>query len=226
MNERILIVEDDSSLLEIMTDFFIGNHYIVTAVSDGESGMRAADDHEFDIILLDVNLPDTDGFEVCRYIRQYTDSKAPVLFITARVSEMDKLSGYASGGDDYITKPFSLLVLQAKIKAILSRLGAKEEVVKYGDLVINRDSHVISDGKKSAQLAPKEYELLIFLAENKGRLYSRDALLTRIWSYDYEGSERAVDDHIRKLRKAMGKCSDYIQTIRGGGYRFIGPDQK
>lgn len=221
MNERILIVEDDSALLEIMSDFFSGSQYHVTAVNTGLRAVEEVDHHVFDMILLDVNLPDMDGFEVCRYIRSSVKERTPVLFITARASEIDKLNGYASGGDDYITKPFSLLVMNAKIQAILNRTGKKENIFKAGALEINRENHILFNGHTSVQLAPKEYELLIFLAENEGRLYSRDALLTRLWGYDYEGSERVVDDHIRKLRKALGKHAGYIETVRKSGYRFV-----
>lgn len=220
MSERILIVEDDLSLSEIMTDFFIANDYEVRKVSSGSMAIGIIGEEKFDIILLDVNLPDMDGFEICRYIREYTTVNVPILFITARISEIDKLNGYACGGDDYITKPFSLLVLHAKIRAILNRIGSHESLIQEGSLTINKETHMISANGNCTQLAPKEYELLVFLTENKGRLFTREALLTRLWGYDYEGSERVVDDHIRKLRKRLGSCSSYIQTVRGGGYRF------
>ena len=220
MKQNILIVEDDSALLEIMTDFFSGNHYQVTSASAGFEAIEAAKMNRFDIILLDVNLPDLSGFEVCRRMKESADVSCPVLFITARASEADKLSGYASGGYDYITKPFSLPVLNAKIKAILNRSG-RETILKYGPITINQDSHCIYVNDCEIHIAPKEYELFCFLAENSGRLYSREALIIRIWGYEFEGSDRAVDDHIRKLRKALGKHADCIQTVRGSGYRFV-----
>ena len=224
MNERILIVEDDRSLLEIMTDYFRAARYDVTGAKNGTDAICAVESKDFDMILLDINLPDTNGFEVCRYIRSNTLCQAPILFITARVSETDKLNGYACGGDDYITKPFSLRVLDAKIKAILQRNRRRDPVLKTGLFEIDTDRHAVKFDGTTVQLARKEFELLVFLVENRGRLFTREALLVRLWGYDYEGSPRAVDDHIRKLRKNLGPYKACIQTIRGGGYRFEEPE--
>ena len=223
MHERILIVEDDESLREIMSDYFSANQYEAVCASCGREALEKAVSSDFAVILLDINLPDIDGFHVCSAMRNDLCITAPVLFITARISEADKLNGYACGADDYITKPFSLPVLQAKITAMLKRRG-QNAVRQYGEILIDRNEHTVTVQGEKTDLALKEFELLSFLAGNEGRLFSRQQLLIRIWGYDFDGSDRVIDDHIRKLRKKLGKCRDYIRTVHGAGYCFRIPE--
>lgn len=225
MHARILIIEDDSSLREIMSDYFIANQYETVCASDGYEALRKASSAVFDVILLDINLPDIDGFHVCSALRSELCITAPVLFITARISEEDKLNGYACGADDYITKPFSLPVLQAKITAMLNRRD-QNAVKQYGGIIIDRNEHTVTIGQEKTDLAHKEFELLSFLAENEGRLFSRQQLLIRIWGYDFDGSDRVIDDHIRKLRKKLGQFRNYIHTVHGAGYCFRVPAER
>lgn len=221
---HILITEDDPALCEIMTDYFLSRGYRIEAVMNGTDTLVKLSESMPDLLLLDINLPDCSGFEICDKIRKLYGSALPVLFITARVSEADKLNGYALGADDYITKPFSLPVLYAKIEAILRR-HAGTDPEQYGSLTLDPNAHTVSCMGNRETLTAKEYELLHFLAENQGRLFTREQLLIRIWGYDYEGSDRTVDDHIRKLRQKLGPCRSYIRTIYGSGYRFDPEDQ-
>ncbi len=225
MHARILIIEDDSALREIMSDYFIANQYEVVCASDGYEALRKASSAVFEVILLDINLPDIDGFHVCSALRSELCITAPVLFITARISEEDKLNGYACGADDYITKPFSLPVLQAKITAMLKRRD-QNAVKQYGGIIIDRNEHTVTVGQEKTDLAHKEFELLSFLAENEGGLFSRQQLLIRIWGYDFDGSDRVIDDHIRKLRKKLGQFRNYIRTVHGAGYCFRVPAER
>ena len=213
MKLKILIVEDDLLLAEAVSDYFEGKGWETEQVHDGVTAVEKAEADNYQMILLDVMLPGMNGFEACRKIRQNSD--IPIFFITARVLEEDELAGYAAGADDYITKPFSLPVLYAKIMAIMARLRGERpmEKLKKGGVEMDlRTGQVMICGQK-CELPPKEYELLRFFLENPNRIFTRDQLLTRFWGYDFEGNERVVDNHIKKLRK-------FLQTARKTGYRM------
>lgn len=218
MKQNLFIVEDDEALREIMHDYFSANGWNVITAENGKTALEYMDSILPALILLDINLPDLSGFDVCRQLRQ--KFSVPVLFITARTSEADKLNGYAMGGDDYITKPFSLPVLQAKMEAIQRRAGKMDEMIQYGPIQVYPSRHMLIIDGSEAMLPYKEYELFVFLAENAGRLYTREQLLIRFWGYAYDGDERVVDDHIRKLRKILGPYRECIQTVYKIGYRF------
>ncbi len=218
MKQNLFIVEDDEALREIMYDYFSANGWTVIAAENGKTALEYMDNILPALILLDINLPDLSGFDVCQQLRQ--KFSVPVLFITARTSEADKLNGYAMGGDDYITKPFSLPVLQAKMEAIQRRAGKMDEMIQYGPIQVDPSRHMLIIDGREAMLPYKEYELFVFLAENAGRLYTREQLLIRFWGYAYDGDERVVDDHIRKLRKILGRYRECIQTVYKTGYRF------
>ena len=220
MSYTLLITEDDDALREIMEDYFTARQYRVLSAPDGETAAAYAETENMDAILLDINLPDISGFEVCERIRKLRDT--PILFITARGSEADKLNGYSLGADDYITKPFRLTVLQAKLEAMLKRIGNHAGVRTLGRFKVYDGDHTIEIDGERISLPLKEYDLFVFLAENPGRLYTREQLLIRFWGYDYEGTDRVVDDHIRKLRKALGKYRDCIKTVHRAGYSFGG----
>ena len=164
-------------------------------------------------------MPGMNGFTVCREIRRESD--VPVIFLTARVLEEDRLNGYSMGADDYVVKPFSLPVLYARAEALVGRVWKSGfGRIRAGELSVDVRSHEVWKRGKPLRLPPKEYEILLFFLENPGRVYSRDQLLIRFWGYDFEGSERVVDSHIRKLRRALGDCGCVIQTVRKTGYRM------
>lgn len=220
MKLKILIVEDDLLLAEAVSDYFEGKGWETEQLHDGVTAVEKVEADNYQMILLDVMLPGMNGFEVCRKIRQNSD--IPIFFITARVLEEDELTGYAAGADDYITKPFSLPVLYAKIMAMMARLrgGRPMEKLKKGEVEMDlRTGQVMISGQKCS-LPPKEYELLRFFLENPDRIFTREQLLTRFWGYDFEGNERVVDNHIKKLRKFLQDSRCMIQTVRKTGYRM------
>lgn len=220
MKLKILIVEDDLLLAEAVSDFFEGKGWEAEQVHDGMTAVEKTEAASYQMILLDVMLPGMNGFEVCRKIRQNSD--IPIFFITARVLEEDELIGYAAGADDYITKPFSLPVLYAKVMAMMARLRGERpmEKLKKGGVEMDlRTGQVMICGQK-CEMPPKEYELLRFFLENPDRIFTRDQLLTRFWGYDFEGNERVVDNHIKKLRKFLQDSRCMIQTVRKTGYRM------
>lgn len=220
MEWKLLIVEDDPLMQEAAADYFTGKGWNVCTADNGEEALELIRRHSFHLILLDVMMPGMNGFTVCREIRKNSD--VPVIFITARVLEEDELNGYSMGADDYVTKPFSLPVLHAKALALLnrSRGGGLEKWIRAGTLEVNIRTHEVWNQKKPVLLPPKEYEMLVFFLENPGRIYSREQLLIRFWGYDFDGNERVVDNHIKKLRKATAGCGCTIQTVRKSGYRM------
>ncbi len=218
MELRLLIVEDDCLLAEAAADYFTGKGWKTRIAEDGLHALELLRTEEFQLVLLDVMIPGMDGFAVCRKVRQESD--VPVIFITARVMEEDKLNGYALGADDYVTKPFSLPVLYAKAMALTGRIQGRKEYVELGGLRADVRSHSVWNQGRLVTLPPKEYEMLLFFMQNPGRIFSREQLLIRFWGYDFDGNERVVDNHIKKLRKAIGSCGCTIQTVRKFGYRL------
>ena len=216
--KTLLVIEDDRSLQEIIRDYFSARDYDIISLYDGEDVLEVLGEDTVDIILLDVMLPEEDGFSLCRKIRkQYS---VPILFLTARVTEKDKLYGYSLGADDYITKPFSLPVLYAKVEALRKRVLGEDDTFMKGDIEIRRNERTVLVNGETVNLPPKQYEIMLFLMENEGRIFSREQLLLRFWGYDFEGNERAVDNHIKKLRQALGEKADLIRTHRKYGWSF------
>lgn len=219
MERRVLIVEDDPLMAEAAADYFGGKGWLAETAGNGSEALERFGQKQFHLILLDVMMPEMNGFSVCRMIRKESD--VPVIFITARVMEEDQLNGYSVGADDYVVKPFSLPVLYAKAEALTARVwkgGAGR--LKAGDLEIDVRSREVWKRGEPVALPPKEYEMLLFFLENPGRVYSREQLLIRFWGYDFDGSERVVDSHIKKLRKALGDCGCVIRTVHKMGYRM------
>ena len=214
----LLLIEDDASIQEIITEYFSKRNYQVFVCEDKDNSLEILGKNRVDLILLDVMLPKEDGFLICKAIRELYS--IPIIFLTARVSEKDKLIGYSKGADDYVTKPFSLNVLYAKTEAILNRIKGINDVYEKGPLRIERNRKIVFLNGKECILAPKEYEILLFLMENEGRIYSREQLLVRFWGYDFDGNERVVDNHIRKLRKALGTYAYLIRTYVKYGWSF------
>lgn len=225
MKNHLLIVEDDPLMTEAVADYFRGKGWFVETAEEGREALERFRQERFHLILLDVMMPGMNGFSVCREIRKESD--IPVIFITARVMEEDQLNGYSLGADDYVVKPFSLPVLYAKAEALTGRVwrgGAGK--LEAGDLEIDPVSHEVKRQGEVLPLPPKEYDMLLFLLENPGRIYSREQLLVRFWGYDFDGSERVVDSHIKKLRKALGNCGCTIRTVYRTGYRMEVQNEK
>ena len=219
---RILLAEDNDNLREVMTDYLEDNGFQVTAVPNGAEAWNAFCEQDFRLVLLDVMMPRMNGFEVCRRIRAKED--VPILFLTARAQEEDQLRGYALGADEYIVKPFSLPVLVAKCKAILERAGGRamtDAVITAPGLIVNTlTGKVMADGEE-IELPALDLKLLRYFMANQGRILTREQVLDRIWGMDYDGSDRVVDTHIKKLRKALGKQGSHIETVIKEGYRFV-----
>ncbi|MCI9423449.1 MAG: response regulator transcription factor [Dorea sp.] len=218
MELRLLIVEDDRLIAEAAADYFTGKGWLVQTTEDGLQALELLKVRCFHLVLLDVMISGLDGFNVCRQIRK--DCDVPIIFITARVLEEDKLNGYSLGADDYVTKPFSLPVLYAKAMALTGRVQGFHSFVELGGLKVDTRSRKVWRFGEILVLPPKEYEMLLFLIQNPGRVYSREQLLIRFWGYDFDGNERVVDNHIKKLRKALGSCGCTIETVRKFGYRL------
>lgn len=221
MDYKILLVEDDSQIREVISDFFAekGGYTLMTA-EDGQKGLDLIYENNFDLLMLDIMLPGVDGFSICREVR--AKSIVPILFLTARGREEDILYGYDLGCDDYIVKPFSLAALYAKVGALIKRskgMMIKKEMV-CGNIRLDPTTLTVTADGKPVELPPKEYAMLKYLMEHKNWVIDRDTLLTRIWGADYFGSDRVVDNHIKKLRKALGSCGAQIKTVITKGYKI------
>lgn len=220
---QILLVEDDEAIREIIDDYFNekgeGEIKLYTA-KDGYEGLHLIQKMEFDLVLLDIMMPGMDGFSLCREIRR--KSVVPIIFLTARNREEDLLYGYKIGCDDYMIKPFSVAELFVKVQAMLRRSKGEllRKVLCTGGIELQLDCFQVFVNKEEIKLAPKEYELLRFFMENKGKVLSRNTLLDSVWGYDYVGSDRVVDNHIKKLRKALGTEGKRIKTVITQGYRW------
>lgn len=216
---NILIVEDETAMQDIIADYMRkGGHTCFTA-DDGIDALVTLKDHPMDLMILDVMMPHLDGFSVCRMAREM--SNMPIIMLTAKSGEEDKLKGYDYGADDYVTKPFSPRVLLAKANALLRRTAAADAgAVSAGKILLQPNFRkVFIDGQEIA-LTHKEYELLALLMANPGRIFSREQLLNRIWGYDFEGTSRTVDTHIKTLRQKLGGESKHIVTLIRSGYKF------
>lgn len=222
---KILLVEDDGEMREIITDYFTEKSegtFEMRAAETGEAGLQKCLDEEYDLVLLDVMLPAVDGFTICRALRRVSD--VPIIFMTARHSEEDRLYGYQLGCDDYVTKPFSLAELYAKVAALLKRAKGmvRSEVVTVGAIALDPYRYRVMVNEEEVLLAPIEFAILKMLMENPGRVISRDRLLMRVWGYDFDGTDRVVDNHIKKLRQALGSASSQIKTVFKKGYKLEG----
>ena len=222
---KLLLVEDDPEMREIISDFFTeksGGAFIISMAKTGEEGQQKYAEDEYDLVLLDVMLPEVDGFTICRELRKTSD--VPIIFITARHSEEDRLHGYGLGCDDYVIKPFSLAELYAKVTALLKRAKGmvRTEVMMVGSIKLDPYRCIAMVNEDEVELAPIEFAILKILIENPGQVMSRDIFLTRIWGYDFDGNDRVVDNHIKKLRQALGDASSQIKTVFKKGYKLEG----
>lgn len=220
--DYILLVEDEVKLQNIIVDYFAAKgEYKIAYVSNGIEALSVFEEQEFAMVLLDVMMPKLDGFSVCKAIRK--QSEIPIIFLTAKSDEEDQMLGYAMGADDYITKPFSLGVLYAKVSALMKRAKGTvlQQSIKTNDLQIDLRKMEVTRNNEIIDLAPMEYKLLVYLILNKGQVLTREQIIIKLWGYDFEGNERALDTHIKKLRKALGKSGQFIVTCRKVGYRWL-----
>lgn len=217
---KILIADDEIKIRETLSDYLTAKGFSVTLAKDGESAVYSAESESFDLIILDVMMPRKDGLTACKEIREFTD--IPILFLSALGEEENLLKGYRYGGDDYIVKPFPLAVLCEKITAMIKRhkgVGADHSISESG-VRLNLKTRQVFCGEREISLPPKDFELLLLLMQNKGTILSRDIILNKIWGYDFDGDNRTVDTHIKRIRKAMGDKAGLIVTKSGLGYSF------
>ncbi|MCD7808662.1 MAG: response regulator transcription factor [Erysipelotrichaceae bacterium] len=225
MNERIFVIEDDENIQEIVKLSLESNGYQVTLFDNAIDALTAINEDAPDLSIFDVMLPQMDGITAVKKIRE-TNTRMPILILSAKDSELDKIHGLDSGSDDYMTKPFGVLELCARVRTLLRRVQPQSKVIKTATLSIDKSTHTVELKHEPLELTHKEYQLLLYLIENKERVVERDELLNNIWGYDFIGESRALDVHIRSLRKKLNDDGDkYIKTIRSVGYRFIEKDE-
>ena len=219
---KILIVDDEQKIREVIREYAEFNGYAVSEAADGMSAVGLVKLQDFDLIIMDIMMPKLDGYTACKEIKRIKD--IPVIMLSARGEEYDKLFGFELGVDDYIVKPFSPKELMARVNVVLSRrrssLESKIEVLAFGGLEINIPARSVTIDGAKVDLTPKEYELLFCLVQNKNIALSRDKLLSDVWGYDFFGDDRTIDTHIKNLRNSLGPYRDYIVTLRGVGYKF------
>jgi len=225
---RILVADDEEKIREVIREYAEFEGHDVVEAEDGMKAVSLAREQDFDIIIMDIMMPRLDGFSACKEIKKTKD--IPVLMLSARGEEYDKLFGFEIGADDYVVKPFSPKEVMARVNVIASRHkngGVKaNECIKFGGLEIDDiGRNVYVDGKK-AEMTPKEYDLLFYLVRNRNIALSRDKLLEDVWGFDFFGDDRTVDTHIKMLRSSIGPYRDFIVTLRGFGYKFEGNESK
>ena len=223
--ESILVVEDEEDILDLISYNLKQAGFSIIAVESGEEALEVASEENFSLVLLDLMLSGIDGLEVCRLLRAKPETKnIPVLMLTARTEEVDRIVGLELGADDYLTKPFSPRELVLRVRAILRRAEVVESVsdgtIRVGSLTIDPIEHRVQLLGEEIELTATEFRLLLTLAQRRGRVQSREELLNVVWGYEHSGYRRTVDTHLRRLRAKMGEAADYLETVRGVGYRF------
>ena len=223
---KLLVVDDEPKIREVIREYAEFNGYEVTEAEDGMSAVGLCKLNDYDLIIMDIMMPKLDGFSTCKEIKKIKD--IPIIMLSARGEEYDKLFGFELGIDDYVVKPFSPKELMARINVVLARRHAtgqtKTDVLKFDGLEINIAARTVTVDGKRVDLTPKEYDLLFYLIENRNLALSRDKLLSDIWGYDFFGDDRTIDTHIKNLRNALGPYREFIITLRGVGYKFEAND--
>ena len=225
--KKILIIEDEPNIRELVLYNLQANGYEGIQAEDGIMGITMVHTEKPDLILLDIMLPGKNGYDICRELRS-EGNNTPIIMLTAKNEEIDKVLGLEFGADDYISKPFGIRELMARIKAVLrryentvhDRTSTAEHILKIDDLEINIERHQVTVNRQNVELTLKEFELLSYLAEKRGHVVTRDQLLDKVWGIEYAGETRTVDVHIRYLRKKLGNEDKYIETVRGKGYKL------
>ena len=222
--KQILIIDDEPGIRDLIKEYLLLEEFEVTEAIDGVDGMNRFKNHKTDLVILDVMLPKMDGWKVCREIRK--DSNVPIIMLTARGEEYDKLFGFELGIDDYMVKPFSPKELLARIKAIFNRSNAmlkepeKPSRIQIEDILVDFDARSVYRGNRQLNMTPKEYDLLIFFVNNQDKVFSRDQLLNQVWGYEFLGDVRTVDTHVKMLRETLEEHRKWIVTAWGIGYKF------
>lgn len=220
---RMLVADDEKDISTLIKRYAERDGFEVVSVEDGSDAIELCKKEDFDIIILDVMMPDTDGFTACRRIKEFKD--IPVIILSARGTEYDKLFGFEVGVDDYVTKPFSPKELMARVKVIIKRHSVSEpkkdsSIITFKGIELDTLGHTLKIDGVHSELTAKEYSILLYLMKNKGIVLTRDQILNEVWGYDYFGDDRTVDWQIKLLRSKLGKYRDCIHTIRGVGYKF------
>ncbi len=219
---KILVVDDEKMIREVIREYSEFNGHIVEEAENGMEAVGLCKLNDYDLIIMDIMMPKLDGFSACKEIKKFKD--VPIIMLSARGEEYDKLFGFELGIDDYVVKPFSPKELMARVNAVLQRSrpqpAAEGQILKFGGLEINIPARSVTVDGVKADLTPKEYDLLFYLVQNRNLALSRDKLLSDIWGYDFFGDDRTIDTHIKNLRNNLGPYRDYIVTLRGVGYKF------
>ena len=218
---KLLVVDDEKLIRDVIKEYAVNEGFKIIEASNGEEAISKIDTNpDIDLIIMDIMMPKLDGYSACKEI--FKTKKYPVIMLSARKEEYDKLLGFDLGIDDYVTKPFSPKELMARIKAVLNRTNNNkvEDIYNYKDLEVNYKAHTVKINSKELKLTPKEYELLVYFIKNEGVALSREQLLSNIWGYDFYGDDRTVDTHIKMLRNNLGKYRNIIKTVRSVGYKF------
>ncbi len=216
---KLLVVDDEGKIRRLISKYAVFEGYDVTEAPDGMTAVELFKNKDFDLVILDIMMPDIDGFSVCRELKKTKNT--PVIMLSARGEEYDKLHGFETGIDDYVVKPFSPKELMMRVAAILKRVNnVSGDFFECGNLKVDFAGRIVYVDGKRADLTPKEYDLLFYLIKNKGIALTREKLISNVWGYDFFGDDRTLDTHIKLLRKNLGSCSNHIVTLRGVGYRF------
>lgn len=223
-----LVVDDEPHIAELVRDTLAADGFVVTIATDGMAALRNARRHAPDVIILDISLPGLDGFEVCRELRK--QSAAPIIFLTGRGQEVDRIVGLELGADDYVSKPFSPRELMARVRAVMRRSGVAAPAVgqarTVGEITVDAERREVTVAGIALNLKPREFDVLWLLVRNEGHVFTRDQLIETIWGYDFEGDPRTVDVHVRRIRRAIGDRAQnprYLHTVHGLGYKFTAP---
>jgi DNA-binding response OmpR family regulator len=224
---NILVVDDEEMIRRLIAKYATFEGHTVVEAGDGMEAVRLCREGGYDILILDIMMPELDGFSACREIRKFSD--IPIIMLSARGEEYDKINGFGLGVDDYVVKPFSPKELMLRVEAVMKRVRASakqtedvsaNEIVDLGGLKADITARIVYIDGERADMSPKEYELFFYMLKNRNIALSRDKLLSEVWGYDYFGDDRTLDTHIKLLRRSLGKYADYIVTLRGVGYRF------
>ncbi len=216
---KILIVDDEEKIRDVVSEYSKVFGYESAAASDGLEALEYLRNNRVDVVILDIMMPNLDGFSACREIKKLQD--VPIIMLSARQEEFDKLFGFELGIDDYVTKPFSPKELMARVKVVHERFSKKEaQVYRFQGLVVDVLARNVFIDEEKLSITPKEFDLLLFLIRHENQALSRDVLLEKVWNYNYYGDDRTIDTHIKMLRHSLGKYRDFIVTVRGVGYKF------
>lgn len=220
---KLLVVDDEKRIRELIKKYAKFEGHAVFEAANGMEAIEKCHKEDYDMIIMDVMMPELDGFSACREIRKFSDT--PIIMLSARGEEYDRIHGFETGVDDYVIKPFSPKELMMRVEAIMKRNEVKNKVrsnnrIKIDALTIDFDAHKVSIEGQTIDMSPKEHELLFYMVKNRGLALSRETLITNVWGYDYYGDDRTLDTHIKLLRKRLGDYAKHIVTVRGVGYRF------